>query len=241
MIPRNIRNARGERLATTFVSGSARNDTLVVMGHGLTSDKDRPWSEGLCAALKAEGIACLRLAFSGNGESEGRFEDSNISKEVEDLGALFDALEGWRIAYIGHSMGGAVGALRTAQDERIRVLVSLAAVTHSAEFVRRMFGHLEHGEPMLDKPHCPYNPALEEDLLALDTLTHVASKINVPWLLLHGGDDEVVQPHHSIDMHAAAPTASELVELEGVDHSFSGDGLGRMVHTVVPWLLKHLR
>ena len=38
------------------------------------------------------GIPALRFSFSGNGGSEGRFEDSCITKEVEDLGAVIDAL-----------------------------------------------------------------------------------------------------------------------------------------------------
>lgn len=233
MQPREIRNAQGERLAFTWVPGSG--DDVVVMGHGVTSDKERPWSQGLSVALAAHGVASLRLAFSGNGASEGRFEDSTITKEVADLGSVLDALEGRRVHYVGHSMGGAVGALRAARDPRIVSLVSLAAVTHTAEFVRRMFGHLRPGEPMLDKPHCPYGPALEADLVALDTLVATGAQVRAPWLLVHGTEDDVVPVQHSLDMHAAQP-ASKLVLLEGADHAFKGAGHVPMLGVVVPWL-----
>ena len=103
----------------------------MVIGHGVTAHKDRPFLVALAEGLSRAGIAALRISFSGNGASEGRFEDSNISKEVEDLGAVLDALPGRALAYAGHSMGGAVGVLRAARDPRIRALVSLAAIVHT--------------------------------------------------------------------------------------------------------------
>jgi pimeloyl-ACP methyl ester carboxylesterase len=235
----SILNTQGERLATTYTPGAPEVRTLVLIGHGLTSDKDRPWSEALSSHLAAHGIPSLRLAFSGNGESEGRFEDSTISKEVEDLSAAVGAFPGERLAYVGHSMGGAVGTLFAARDPRLVALVTLAAVTHTAEFVTRMFGHLSPGEPMLDKPQCPFNNALRDDLLAIQSTTAAATEIRTPWLIIHGSADDVVPIQHSDDLHAAA-SGADYLRLESVDHSFTGDGLGAMVEAVGPWLVEQL-
>ena len=93
----------------------------MVLAHGVTAHKDRPLLIALAEACSAGGLASLRISYAGNGESEGRFEDSVPSKEVEDLGAVIDAVEQWgvaRIASAGHSMGGAVGVLRTSRDAR---------------------------------------------------------------------------------------------------------------------------
>jgi hypothetical protein len=239
MIPDPLRNAQGERLATTFVPGRAGDRELVVIGHGLTSDKDRPWSEGLSRRLQQAGIASLRLAFSGNGDSEGRFEDSNITKEVADLRAVLAALPEWRTAYVGHSLGGAVGVVCAAGDPRLRALVTLAAVTHCAEWVEHLFGRLAFGSPLLDKPRCPYGPALKADLLAIGSTAEYAPQVAVPWLIVHGTQDEVVPIEHSLDLCAAAREA-QLVRLEGVDHSFTGAGLDAMLAAVVPWLVGRL-
>jgi pimeloyl-ACP methyl ester carboxylesterase len=238
--PDELRNAHGERLSFTFTPGAPGGEDLVVMGHGVTSDRDRPWSEGLAAALAEHGIASLRIAFSGNGESEGAFADSTITKEVADLGAVLDACEGWRTSYVGHSMGGAVGLLRALVDDRIHALVSLAAVTHTREFVDRVFGHLSEGDPMLDKPHCPFSLALRADLEALGSLAARAREVRVPWLAVHGDEDEIVPLGHSLDLLAAGGDRLEFVRLDGVDHSFSGAGLGRMIGVVTPWLVAAL-
>lgn len=121
---------------------------MVVIGHGVTSHWDRPWQTELSAALSHAGIASVLVSFAGNGASEGRFEDVTPTKEVADLGSVLDALQAWgvtRLMYAGHSMGGAVGAIRAAADDRIELLVSLAGMFHVHTFMQRTFGHLPYG------------------------------------------------------------------------------------------------
>lgn len=231
-----ITNPQGENIATTWTPGVEGSQDVVVIGHGLTSDKERPWSSALSAELAREGVASLRIAFSGNGDSGGRFEDSCITKEVADLGSVLDALGDRRISYVGHSMGAAVGVITASRDERIRNLVSLAGMVHTREFIRRMFGDLRPGEPMLGKDHCRLSTTLVDDLEAIDSVAPLGARIRVPWLLVHGNADDVVPIQHARDIHEVAGGRSQLVELEGVDHSFSRDGLGAMTVVVVPWL-----
>jgi pimeloyl-ACP methyl ester carboxylesterase len=86
--------------------------------------------------------------------------DSNISKEVEDLGAVLDKLSSSKIGYIGHSMGGAVGVLRAALDPRINFLVSLAGMVHTKAFAEREFGTVTPGQGfMWDDSNCPLSEA----------------------------------------------------------------------------------
>ena len=51
-----------------------------------------------------------------------------------------DALGSKKIAYIGHSMGAAIGVLSTARDNRIRCLVSLAGMVDTRKFAETEFG-----------------------------------------------------------------------------------------------------
>ena len=236
-----IRNEQGEALDHTFHPGSGDRRDLVVIGHGVTANKDRPFLVALSEALSERGIASLRVSWSGNGRSGGRFEDSTITKEIADLGCVLDAVPGgWRVAYAGHSMGGAVGVGRASGDERIRALVSLAGMVRTKVFCERKFGDQRPGASLMwDKPECPLSQAYVDDLHGIDSLLQKASEITVPWLLVHGTDDSVVLPQDSRDASGAAADA-ELCELEGVDHVFSGDGTPRMVEVVAPWLERAL-
>ena len=88
-----IRNKNGEKLDYTFHCGNPESKHIVVLGHGVTGNKDRPFLVALAQALEAKGINVLRFSFAGNGNSEGRFEDATITKEVDDLGSVLDTLK----------------------------------------------------------------------------------------------------------------------------------------------------
>ena len=119
-----IRNKVGEKIDYTF--HDAGSERVVVIGHGVTGNKDRPLVLALAEGLSGAGISALRFSFSGNGDSEGSFLDSNITKELSDLDAVISFVEGLgkKVVYAGHSMGGAVGVSVASQDERITALIS---------------------------------------------------------------------------------------------------------------------
>ena len=249
-----IHNALGERLDYTFHPGSphpgdhpggrtggqtggqtGRRD-LVVIGHGVTANKDRPFLVALAEGLAATGLAVLRFSFSGNGESDGKFTAATVSKEVADLGTVLDTLDGWRVAYAGHSQGGAVGVLRASADPRIRALVSLAGMVHTEAFARRKFGAQTPGHAfMWDKPDCPLSQAYMDDMAAIGSVAEQASAVRVPWLLVHGSADDVVPLQDALDIRARSGNHATLVQLEGADHVFSGDATTAMVDPVVSW------
>jgi uncharacterized protein len=244
-----FRNACGERLDVSYLAAAGSTPrtgpprALVVLAHGVTAHKDRPWLVTLADALADAGLPSLRVSFAGNGASEGRFQEAVPSKEVGDLGCVLDALERWgveSIGYAGHSMGGAVGVLRAASDPRIACLVSLAGMVHVDAFFQRHFAHLPPGAPMLGKPECPWSPALADDAATIGSVTEQAAAIHVPWLLVHGDADELVPYQDARDAAAAAGGRPELVTLPGVDHRFTG-AMPQVVDAVVPWLRERLQ
>jgi uncharacterized protein len=245
-LPFAVANASGERLDHAYrAAGTPQGEaphTLVVIAHGVTSHWDRPWQTGLADALSDAGLPSLLVSYAGNGRSEGRFEDATPSKEADDLGAVIDAVSGWgvqRLVYAGHSMGGAVGVLRASVDPRLAVLVSLAGMFHVHAFMQRHFGTLAFGELMLDKPGCPWNPALAADAARLGSLASQAAAVRVPWLLVHGDADELVPLQDAEDARAAAGGRPRLVVLPGIDHRFTG-AIPEMTATVVTWLQSQL-
>lgn len=240
-LPFVIHNRQGERIDAAWhvATGSGVPHTVAVIGHGVTSHKDRPWQEALGDALADHGIDAVRISFAGNGGSGGRFADATPTKEAADLGAVLDALQQWgaqRFLYAGHSMGGAVGVIRASTDARIERLVSLAGMFHVEAFMARTFGHLVPGEGlMLDKPGCVWNHTLAEDAKHLGSLHAHAAAITVPWLLVHGDADELVPLQDSLDAQAAAGGRPELVTLPGIDHRFTG-AVPAMCDAVIAWL-----
>ena len=236
-----IKNRHGEQLDYTFHEGEKGSKNIVVLGHGVTGNKDRPFVVALGEGLAAVGIPALRFSFSGNGTSEGNFTDSTISKEVEDLGAVLDHLKGYTVCYVGHSMGGAVGVLRASEDDRIQLLISLAGMVHTKAFAQREFGDVTPDEGfMWDEPDCPLSQAYMDDLTQINTVVDLAAQIDVPWLLVHGDEDDVVPIEDSRDILAKANSQTQLIRLQSANHVFSDESTPVMVERVIAWIKTQL-
>ncbi|MDF1850405.1 MAG: alpha/beta hydrolase [Verrucomicrobiales bacterium] len=238
-----ILNSSKEVLDYEFHGDPSDTSLLVIIGHGVTGNKARPWAEGLAKAIEAAGINALRFSFAGNGDSEGKFEDCTISKEVKDLKSVVNAAEdeGYhRICYIGHSMGAAVGVLSASKDERIELLVSLSGMVYTKKFCETEFGDQKPGKGcMWEDEECPLSQAFVDDMNKIDNVLAKTEKIEVPWLIVHGDADDVVPVEEGREIFAAAYEPKELEILEGVDHVYSGDGLDKMIDVVVSWLKTH--
>jgi pimeloyl-ACP methyl ester carboxylesterase len=237
----NFKNRHGERLDTTFHPGE-RDGCLVLIGHGVTGDKDRPLVIATAEGLAAKGWPCLRISFAGNGNSEGDFEAATISKESEDLQDVIDQLpENLRLAYAGHSMGGAVGVLTASKDERIQVVINLAGMVRTKNFCEREFGMVTPDQgKMWDEDGCPLSQAYVDDLHGIGDLFDEVSGLKQPILFIHGTADDVVLPEDSIDAHTKAPEPKQLVLIEGAEHSFDEATYSQVVDASAAWLEDHI-
>ncbi len=232
-----IKNQHGERLDYSVHAGRARSDFIVIIGHGVTGNKDRPFVTALAEGLEMAGIPTLRMSFAGNGDSGGEFADCTISKETDDLGSVIDMVGKRKICYVGHSMGGAVGVRRAASDSRIGALVSLAGMVHTEEFARREFGEeIPDAGCMWEEQSCPLSSTFMNDMAAIHSVVELGAEITMPWLLVHGTEDDVVPIGDSRDIIAKANSLPEFIEIDGANHVFSDDALPVMVDKVVGWL-----
>ena len=234
-----ITNPQGETLDYTFHDPGNQPRDLLIIGHGVTGNKDRPFVVALAEAVANEGMAVLRFSFAGNGASGGDFRDCTISKEVEDLNAVVTAAvnNGYRVTYAGHSMGGAVGVLAASNDDRIRHLISLAGMVNTKDFYDREFGEEKPDEGcMWEEPSCPLSSTYRNDMYDIGSVASKASEIKVPWLLVHGDADDVVPIEDSREIFALATEPKKIIEIPGANHVFSEAGLAPMSEAVIAWI-----
>ena len=81
-----------------------------LFAHCFTCSKDIAAASRISRALLALGYAVLRFDFTGLGNSDGDFSNTNFSSNVEDLVAAADFLRSEFRApqlLVGHSLGGA--------------------------------------------------------------------------------------------------------------------------------------
>jgi len=235
-----LKNPSGESIDHHFHPAEMRN-SLVILGHGLTGNMDRPLLVAVAEGLAKHGWPCLRLSFSGNGNSGGRFTDSCITKQVGDLKAVLDSVpDHVRIAYIGHSMGSAVGLLTAVQDLRIRTVVSLAGMINPADFAAREFAGLTpDADCIWEDGNFPLSGTLVDDMKRIDSLLPLVAELVQPWLLIHGSEDDVVPVADSREARQAAMGSCELLEVPGAGHVFGEDSYPLLIATIDRWLAAH--
>jgi pimeloyl-ACP methyl ester carboxylesterase len=232
-----LKNTAGEALDHQFHPSDARN-CLIILGHGLTGNKDRPLLVALAEGLAKLGWPCLRISFSGNGESQGRFVDSCITKQVGDLKAVLDTVpDHVGVAYIGHSMGGAVGVLAALEDLRIRALVSLAGMMKPADFAAREFAGVTPDQGCIwEDENFPLSSTLVDDMSRIGSLPPLLANLIQPLLLIHGIEDDVVPVSDSQEAKDAAAGDCELIEVPGAGHVFDEHSYPRLIEAINHWL-----
>lgn len=174
--------------------------------------------------LAKAGIASLRVDFRGSGDSEGRFDEVTLGREVSDaLKALeylrgLDAIDPERIGLLGRSFGGIVSVLALGEDKRCKSLVLWSAVFHSEpwEAVARF---QEEQLAILRLNGHPVNRTLMSEFFAIDLEKELQHVAEVPLLHFHGHQDIMVDLAHAEQYQKVREQASALSRFVLLDHS----------------------
>jgi len=236
---------RGMLMDLTY-KAAHKKAPLVIFAHGFKGFKDWGTHDLVAQYFAEHGFRFLKFNFSHNGTTPDKptdfadliaFSDNTFSMELEDLNTIIDfACNGSSIPsaagvyLIGHSMGGGISIIKTAEDKRIKKLVTMASISgfrnlwsKEAEEQWRLQGMMyvlnsRTGQQM------PIKSSLLNDLDGnpgrLDILAKAAS-ITQPWLIMHGDEDTTVPLAHAEDLKAAQPNA-KLIVVHGADHTFGG-------------------
>ena len=138
-------------------------------------------------------------------------------------------------------MGAAVGVLSAAKDPRIKCLVSLAGMVNTKAFATVEFGEETPNKGcMWEDEGCPLSQSFMDDLCTtIGTVIEEAEEVKIPWLLLHGTEDDVVLIQDSIDVSERLGDRVQLVQIPGADHSFNDDKREAQIDAMLSWLSSH--
>lgn len=218
---------------------------LIIFAHGFKGFKD--WgAHNLIAEYFAEnGFRFLKFNFSHNGTTPEHptdfvdliaFSENTFSMELDDLNTMIDfACNGTAIpkaksvCLMGHSMGGGISIIKTAEDKRVSKLVTLSSIAgfrtlwpQEEEEQWRIQG-IRYIINARTGMQMPLKSVLLDDLdrhpLRLDILGKSA-EITQPWLLLHGDKDTSIPLKHAHQLHEAQPNA-QLHIIHHADHVFN--------------------
>lgn len=223
-----------------------KNAPVVIFAHGFKGFKDWGTHNLVAGYFANAGFKYLKFNFSHNGTTPDSpldftdliaFSDNTFSIELEDLDTIIDfACSGSGMAaasgvyLIGHSMGGGISIIKSAEDSRIKKLVTMASISsfynlwpEEIEIQWRLQGIIYMPNKRTGQ-QMPLKSTLLGDLdkhpKRLDILAQ-AVKVKQPWLLMHGDADPTVPLSHAEELYAAHPDA-EFFILPACDHTFGG-------------------
>lgn len=221
-------NNRGQLLAGSLEMppGNVPVARTALFAHCFTCGKDAAAATRISRSLAARGIAVLRFDFTGLGNSEGDFSNTNFSSNVQDLLAAARKLQQdyqTPQLLIGHSLGGAAVLVAASQLTSVRAVATIGAPA-TADHVRRLFGNslgeIERaGEARVQLGSRVFRvrKQLLDDLDEHTSADHIA-KLNCALLVYHSPIDTVVPIDEAARIYRAAMHPKSFLSLDRADH-----------------------
>jgi putative redox protein len=126
-----FQNAEGHDLSARLEMPADQHPyTYAIFAHCFTCNKNLSAVRNISRALTSNGVGVLRFDFTGLGESEGAFSDTNFSSNVQDLIAAANFLSDNYMPpkmLIGHSLGGAAVYFAAKDLPTINAIASIGA------------------------------------------------------------------------------------------------------------------
>jgi dienelactone hydrolase len=219
----------------------------LIIAHGFKGFKD--WGHfPLVARWFAEkGMAFVRFNFSHNGTTPEQpadfanldnFGKNNFSIELHDLDDVINWVEAnakehtfdiENIFLIGHSRGGGISIIKASEDARVKKIVTWASV---ADFESRLkvdgfdewkktgIAYIPNSRTNQNMPlYFQFYEDFDKNRARL-LIKKAAKKINIPFLIVHGTEDDTVSLNEANALHQWAK-GSRMCLIEKADHAFN--------------------
>ncbi|MEX0785111.1 MAG: alpha/beta fold hydrolase [Dehalococcoidia bacterium] len=221
----SFRSRDGTRLSGWFVRAPADGPAPAVVlshGHGRSRAELLPHADFLHRA----GYAVLAFDYRHRGTSEGAEVTMGLREQDDLLGAIDELaarpdIDAGRMGVLGLSMGGVVGMLVAARDERVRALVAESPYASPDAIMTRALRHFYHlpSFPFAYVGRWLIERRLGEPLAVPDAVGVVREISPRPLLFIADGDDAVVGPEEAQRLYDAAGEPKQLWLIPEAGHS----------------------
>jgi len=197
-----------------------------LFAHCFTCSKDLKAVRRISRALVEEGIAVFSFDFTGLGESEGDFANSNSSSNIADLEAAAGFMEseiGAPALLVGHSLGGAAALAVAHRLESVRAVATIGAPSDPAHLVTTLeraapeLAAADEAEVTIAGRGFRVKRQLLDDLKE-QRLIELVSTLGRPLMIFHSPVDETVSVDHAAVLYQAARHPKSYLSLDMADH-----------------------
>lgn len=215
-----------------------------LFAHCFTCTKNLTSAANISRALSRRRIAVLRFDFTGIGESEGEFADTNFSTNVRDLVDAARYLEQEYAApriLIGHSLGGTAALMAAGRIPSISAVATIAAPCHPRHIGKLLKDSREEidrsGEATITLAgrKFTFRRQFLDDLEEQDP-GEILGRLGAALMVMHSPRDRIVGIDNAADIYRAARHPKNFISLDPADHLLSRPEDSRYAgHMIASW------
>ena len=223
---------------------------VVVFCHGFKGFKDWGPFNKIATHFADNDIVFVKFNFSFNGTTTNDpinfsdlkgFGNNNFCKELDDLSLVLDWIENCdelkgeinssKISLFGHSRGGSIVMLKTAEDIRVKKVISWASPSNFLERLpkkEKLVKWKELGVAYIyngrTKQNMPMYFQFYENCIKFAkrlNIQNAVSKMGIPHLIVHGNDDPTVLLSEAVNIKSWNPNI-DLHVIDGANHVLGG-------------------
>ena len=197
-----------------------------IFAHCFTCNKDFNAVRSISKALTQRGFGVLRFDFTGLGESQGEFEDTNFSSNVSDLIEAAKAMKTANMTpqlLVGHSLGGAATLFAANVLPDVKAIATIGTPA-SPNHVSHLF---QHSLDEIENKHkatvniggrtLTIKKQFIEDIKEKNVASFLPN-LKKALLILHSPQDKIVEIENATQLYKLARHPKSFVSLDGADH-----------------------
>lgn len=219
----------GENLSAKIDLPDGDTKACAIFAHCFTCSKDLKAVCNITKALAGIGIATFRFDFTGLGQSEGDFADTNFSSNVDDLVKAYEYMDKEFSApsiLIGHSLGGAAVLQASHKMEAIKAVATIAAPAEPAHVKENFEMSLdeinEKGEAKVSLAGRPFTIKKQFiDDLEETRMKKFIHNLGIALIVFHSPIDNTVGIDNASKIFVAAKHPKSFISLDKADHLLS--------------------
>lgn len=213
--------------------------SYAIFAHCFTCSKDFIASREIAKNLCSNGMAVLRFDFTGIGNSQGDFANTDFSSNIQDIIFAAKSLANKHEApklLIGHSLGGAAILAAAPFIESAKAIVAIGA-PYEPSHVTHLFKDIDFSK----------NDIAEIDLMGrkikiskdfvenlnIHNQSEKIRNINKALLVMHSPIDNIVEIENSKMIYEAARHPKSFISLDKIDHLITNKEDAKYIANVI--------
>ena len=247
--PVNFPNQQGELLAG-ILDQPPSPIAFAIYAHCFTCSKDIPAAFHISKLLANSNISVLRFDFTGLGNSQGDFSDTNFTTNVCDIICAADYLRDNFKApklLIGHSLGGTASIAAATKIKEVNAVATIASpnkpshvLTHF-EYVKQKLSQQAEISIDLIGREFTIKKQLLDDIESYNQKP-IIENLKKPILIMHSPTDTVVSVQEASNLFTAAKHPKSYLSLDVIDHLASNkEDAEYIANNIVHWANRYIR